>query len=617
MKSMKKLVLVGLVLLTSVMVLVGCKNDSVPEVPKYTVKFDTEHGTAPDSITVESGTKLTAEQLKALPETVDNIFEGWYDGETQAKGGEYTVTKDVTLVARWRNRDTVASVDFAPSSTTFYYGKSVTVTLSTTTDGATIHYQLGDEEWKIYNEAISITSDTTITAYATKAGLKDSTKRTATYTVRKLTKISITPPTRTVYSVGESFAGSDMVVTATYDDEKYRKVTGWTTNFGEVTREKGLKKKVTVSYTEGDNKKTATFTVDVVDPSVPTKLTSYISPNHTDDTWTYMAFGEWPQTKANVEGISLQQVVDGRGYFKDNYYMDGKGNYYVKVTANPFSESYRYSDGSSVTEGSEFYFKVEPIVWRVLTEDYKVPGEKEEPQSTGQALLLAEITLTGGILYYSVDEVNRTIEEATIYPNNYEHSQIRAFLNGLSYEYKESVSAEQTQKSEYKDAGFLQTAFTPEAQKKITPTTVDNSATSTLPNILTEEQKSTDWYNGRYYHACVNTTDKIFLLSEQEATMSDYGFAEYDVYVDDSKGTTTSTRIRVTTDYAKATGAYQEPTTGCAGGMWWLRSPHYYYSEERVLSIGQRGQARSASGKSVDDINTCVVPALSISLTGN
>lgn len=33
MKSMKKMVLVGLVLLVSVMVLVGCKNDSVPEVP--------------------------------------------------------------------------------------------------------------------------------------------------------------------------------------------------------------------------------------------------------------------------------------------------------------------------------------------------------------------------------------------------------------------------------------------------------------------------------------------------------------------------------------------------------------------------------------------------------
>lgn len=32
MKTMKKVVLAGLVLLASVMVLVGCKNDSVPEI---------------------------------------------------------------------------------------------------------------------------------------------------------------------------------------------------------------------------------------------------------------------------------------------------------------------------------------------------------------------------------------------------------------------------------------------------------------------------------------------------------------------------------------------------------------------------------------------------------
>ena len=45
MKSMKKLVLVGLVLLASVMVLAGCKNDSVPEVkepPYLTFKADSE-----------------------------------------------------------------------------------------------------------------------------------------------------------------------------------------------------------------------------------------------------------------------------------------------------------------------------------------------------------------------------------------------------------------------------------------------------------------------------------------------------------------------------------------------------------------------------------------------
>jgi hypothetical protein len=569
----------------------------VPEVPKYTVKFDTAHGTTPASITVESGTKLTAEQLKALPDTEDNIFEGWYDGETQAKGGEYTVTKDVTLVAKWRNRDTVDSVTFDPSSTKLYYGDTVTVTLSTTTEYATIKYRLDDsEDWKTYNEAISITSDTNITAYATKAGLKDSAETTASYTVRTLKGITVTPPTRTVYSVGESFDGSDMVVTATYDDESSREVTVWTTNFDDVTSEKGVNKKVTVSYTEGEIKKQDSFTV-VVFPEGVKILTDYTSPNHTDDTWTYVEFGEWPQTKANVEGISLQQVVDGRGYFKDNYYTDGKGNYYVKVTANPYKNTYKYSDETVVTEDSEVYFKVEPIIWRVLNSKDGEYNESENP------LLLAENILTGGIPYY-VDKNERTITGAgtkegkpnIVYLNNYKYSTTRAWLNGKA----ESNDTQEKNKA-YEEKGFLQTAFTPEAQGLITPTTVDNSVRSTNP-----ESNATLWNSGKNEYACENTTDKIFLLSEQEATMSDYGFADYNVYVGDSKGTTTSTRIRVNTDYAKATGVYQDSEAG----LWWLRSPSDS-SEDFVRRIRNDG---SPYTNYVYKLEVGIVPALCIAL---
>ena len=46
------------------------------------------------------------------------------------------------------------------------------------------------------------------------------------------------------------------------------------------------------------------------------------------------------------------------------------------------------------------------------------------------------------------------------------------------------------------------------------------------------------------------------------------------MYKGDSNGTTESTRIRMTTDFAKASGAYQSTTAGY-GGWWWLRSPSY------------------------------------------
>ena len=561
MKSMKKLVLAGLVLLASMVVLAGCdtplepesttvneqsggsENDSVPEVPKYTVKFETEHETAPTSITVESGTKLTAEQLKVLPDTDDNIFEGWYDGETQAKGDEYTVTKDVTLVARWRNRDTVASVTFDPSSTKLYYGKTVTVTLSTTTEGARIHYQLGEGEWKIYEKPFTVSSETVVTAYATKDGLKDSEKTKSNY-LRQLISITVTPPTRTVYSVGEPFDGSGMVVTATYDDGKERTVEGTiTSETSSLTQTAGIDKEVTVSYTEGEITKQDSFTV-VVFPEGVKILTDYTSPNHTDNTWTYVAFGEWPQSEA--KDFSPKTEATSYGIFKGNYYAEEDGKY-VKV--------------------GDKYYLVESIVWRVLNKNYS---------STGQALLLAENILTGGIKW--ADSIN-----------NYMASNIRKWLNGNSGSEKESDYSG--------DAGFLQTAFTSEAQGLITPTSVDNSARSTNP-----ESNATQWNSGKNEYACENTTDKIFLLSEQEATKSDYVFAVYNAYGQDN------TRIRVTTDYAKATGAYQS-----GGGWWWLRSP-LYSRENNARLIDVDGNVIYIS---VYNLEVGVVPALSISLQGN
>ena len=296
----------------------------------------------------------------------------------------------------------------------------------------------------------------------------------------------------------------------------------------------------------------------------PKILTGYTSPNNTNNTWTYVAFGDWPQTIKASDVTVDKSKSKQMGMF--TYYLGSDGNYYV--------------------EHKSEYYNVEPIVWRVLNKDYA---------STGQALLLAEKILTGGIRYY-VDLNKRTIagakegESDTVYPNNYKYSTIRAWLNGLDV-----VKSDSENDSTYKDKGFLQTAFTTSAQNLIEETTVDNSKESTFGRGET---------GGDNPYVCTNTSDKIFLLSEREATTAGYGFVEYNEYGEGN------TRIRVTTDYAQATGAYQDGTAGY-GGWWWLRSPNYH-NESVACIINIDGLATYSS--IVEDASVGVVPALYIEL---
>ena len=613
---MKKLVLVAFVLLASVMglVLMGCDTplepvDNVnttttpesnvqPETPKFTVTFDKNAENATGEMASQTFTQGEKKELPANAFVRPTwTFSGWStnkEATTPEYGNkaQFSATKDTTLYAIWTDNGTVAPVTFTTQDgTKFFYDETVTVTLATNTEGATIEYKLDDGQWQDYSSPIEILSQNTITAKATKEGLKPSEETSVTYTVRKLTSITITPPTRTVYSVGDEFDPTGMVVTAIYDDGERREVDTWTTDFATVTSEKGLDKVVTVSYTEGEEPVTNELTVDVASY----QFTETVQDVESDYTGTasatsepavtdpiYKKFGDWPQTIKSAD-VTVGSGTLVRGGL--SYHVGSDGNYYVKVTANPYQDGYTYSDESEVTKDTDVYFKVEPIIWRVLNKDYS---------ESKKALLLAENILTGGIPYY-VEQNTRTIIGApdTVYPNNYKYSTIRAWLNG-KYE------DDDTQEKSYTNTGFLQTAFTPKAQELIMPTTVDNSARSTNP-----DSNATQWNSGKNKYACGDTEDKIFLLSAQEATKSDYGFAAYYAY---GQG---NTRIRVTTDYAKATGV-QSGTAG-DGGLWWLRSPGY--SDEdggRLISDG--GNADYNYGFSVSSMKVGVVPALSISL---
>lgn len=297
-------------------------------------------------------------------------------------------------------------------------------------------------------------------------------------------------------------------------------------------------------------------------------------------TITYVEFGSWPQTKKTDDSITMSTTTSTVNGW--TVYTGSDNKYYVLDNGN--------------------YYKVEPIKWRILTDSYDHDGNSE---TAGKKILLAENILIN-CAYYDVYDVNRTIGSATISTNNYEHSRVRAFLNGLSYQKKASDDATQEVNTEFNGKGFLQTAFTATEFAAISDTSVVNNAASTNP-----DGNATLWNSGNNTYASDSDTpisDKIFLLSVQEVTKSDYLFAAYNAH-DSSAVTpygTGNKRIRLTTDYAKDKGACQNTTDGY-GGCWWLRSPSADY-RYNARYVHDSGRANYSNGVSLAD--TGVVPAL-------
>ena len=328
-----------------------------------------------------------------------------------------------------------------------------------------------------------------------------------------------------------------------------------------------------------------TFTMPASDVTVKAFFVKKFTEAVTTIDASHVYFGDWPQSIMPSSVTIDESITTVRGGY--TYYYGSDGCWYAKCIENSSSfPSYKYSDGTIVQSSSynsTKYFKVEPIKWRVLN-----------PSDGGDKLLLSDQILIN-CAYYDTINVNRTIDNATVYPNNYKESRVRAFLNGLSYQVKETGGSEQTSNAEFLSKGFLYTAFTNIAQGKISSTTVDNSAIST--NAVGKT-----WGDGTNTYACGTTADKVFLLSEQEATTTGYGFGAYNA--------PDSTRKLMTTDFAKANGAYQYNASGNIG-RWWLRSP-YYSNASDVRYVQYSGE--SYMNAYVSTSSTGVVPALYVNL---
>jgi len=384
----------------------------------------------------------------------------------------------------------------------------------------------------------------------------------------------------------------------------------------------------------------------------------------------YVLFGDWPQTiKAeNVTVNESKYVVVGA----HTYYKGSDGCWYIKIMENKASgyegpRGFRYSDGTKVQnkyKKSYRYFKVEPIKWRILTSNYN---------GTGKKLLLAEVALTcepfndtwgdyaqfeaidGSHYYFILDVTLRQLKDGSyIQHNNYEHSRIRAFLNGIAYlqgdenAYVKGTPPVTRTNDEFVGRGFLQTAFSPEAQSKIATTTVDNSSRKNAGLSLVQELTALDakTYEGNLYYekgenhkrtyfpkfTSNNTKDKVFLLTPADVIRKDYGFTEVPPKVTPDnmmklfnsgktwKASDTSTTYegqkRPLTDFTRAHGALHfddEIST-----FWWLRTPILppYFHRITVERTDQQAAIvndfPTPSAQEVNSTGVGVVPAICV-----
>ena len=195
-----------------------------------------------------------------------------------------------------------------------------------------------------------------------------------------------------------------------------------------------------------------------------------ITPVYDSSTQT-ATYGLYPQT--NVNDSDLISELNKLTATESNGWYLHEGEYYAKASATPFISGYKFDNGTTIVSGETYWFKCEPITWNVLS------------NNDGEYYLLSSVLLDAHCYYNSTS--NRTIDEQTVYPNNYEYCDIRAWLNN----------------------DFYNSAFALN-NSNIQILAVDNSA------------PTTDSSDNSF--VCRNTEDKVFLPSYQDYINSSYGF---------------------------------------------------------------------------------------------
>ena len=249
----------------------------------------------------------------------------------------------------------------------------------------------------------------------------------------------------------------------------------------------------------------------------------------------------------------IDKEYDGEKY--RGVYFTSYRPYYTDYSS---STSNSKQDDNGYSTGNVYWFKYEPIKWRILSEN------------DGKALILAELILDSQEFHPSTS--SHTENGKTIYANNWEYSTIRKWLNET----------------------FYNVAFNDLQKALIVATELNNKTTAP------------DGSSNSYATCQNNTTDKVFLLSYTDMLNTSYGF-------NSNSGNYDTARRKKTSDYAQVQGAYTSTDSRYLGnGWWWLRSPR---DDDGIYASGVYCDGDVRSNYHVLRTNSGVVPALTITLS--
>lgn len=283
-----------------------------------------------------------------------------------------------------------------------------------------------------------------------------------------------------------------------------------------------------------------------LDSNVEMHTIQYKYDELTKSEYGYIYIGYYPQKEITdsryLKELKKIDEVNERGYIEYNGYEFAK---VVVVNNHIYAEAPQTGDdvfeyGTGYKPGTTHYFLVQPLAWKVLKHN----------EYTGEIVLQTENIID--TKSFNNTKETKIVNGDKIYPNEYEHSTIREWLNN----------------------GFFDICFTDE-EKALIQTVINKNEAAYFWDAYAK--------NDEYRYN--DTQDRVYLLSYQEVTSTSFGFA--------AGHSCDSSRFATASDYANANGLIKHKVTNLEGytiiSSIWMTRTIFEYNTSSISYVGYDG----------------------------